>query len=254
MKETNPTAAVLIIGNEILSGRTQDANLHVIAQKLLAIGIRLKEARVVADVESEIVEALNSLRSRYAHVFTTGGIGPTHDDITADSVARAFGVPVGEHPEARNRLMQYYTSTHINEARLRMARMPEGAKLIDNPVSVAPGFQIGNVYVLAGVPEIMQAMMDNITAQLKHGPAIHSVAVSGHVAESKIADDLRAIADQHPELDIGSYPWFRLGRYGTSLVVRGIDKVVVEKVADDIFALVAKHGGEPEIETTPPAA
>jgi molybdenum cofactor synthesis domain-containing protein len=241
----SPTAAVLIIGNEILSGRTQDANLNYIAVTLSKIGIRLGEARVVADVEQEIVSAVNTLRAKFTYVFTTGGIGPTHDDITADCIAKAFGVGIGEHPEARKRLEISYKTTGLSAARLRMARIPEGAGLVDNPVSAAPGFVIENVYVLAGVPHIMQAMLDNIAAGLKHGPAIYSLTVAGFVAESKIAEELGAIASSNPQLDIGSYPWFRGGRFGTSLVTRGTDETAVRKAADAIFALVAKYDGEP---------
>jgi molybdenum cofactor synthesis domain-containing protein len=249
MTETsNPTAAVLIIGNEILSGRTQDTNLNSIAKKLGAIGIRLKEARVVPDIEDEIVAGLNALRSRYTYVFTTGGIGATHDDITADSVACAFGLPIIENPEARARLEAHYTPANLNAARLRMARMPEGSTLIDNPVSVAPGFHIGNVYVMAGVPNIMQGMLDGIIAGLKHGPAIYSVSVSGPVPENTVAEELGAIAASYPQLDIGSYPWFRVGKWGTALVVRGADKTLANEAADKLFALMAKQGIEPERE------
>jgi molybdenum cofactor synthesis domain-containing protein len=244
-----PTAAVLIIGNEVLSGRTQDANLNYIALKLSKIGIRLCEARIVADVEQEIVSAVNALRAKYTYLFTTGGIGPTHDDITADSIAKAFGVKVGEHPEARARLAAHYKSADLSAARLRMARIPLGGDLIDNPVSAAPGFRVENVYVLAGVPNIMQAMMDNVAASLTHGPAIHSLTVSGFVAESKIAEELGVIAAANPQLDIGSYPWFRMGRFGTALVTRGTDEAAVRRASDAIFALVAKYGGEPVMET-----
>jgi molybdenum cofactor synthesis domain-containing protein len=243
-----PTAAVLIIGNEILSGRTQDSNLNVIAQKLTAIGVRLAEARVVSDIEHEIVTAVNALRAKYTTVITTGGIGPTHDDITADSIAKAFGVVAAEHPEARARLAAYYTSANLTESRLRMARIPVGASLIDNPVSIAPGFHIGNVYVLAGVPAIMAAMLDNVVAGLKHGPAIHTRTVSGSVAESVVAEELGQIAATYPALDIGSYPFVRNNRFGTALVTRGIDAAQVAEASDKIFALVAKHNGEPVVE------
>jgi molybdenum cofactor synthesis domain-containing protein len=181
MSETAPTASVLIIGNEILSGRTPDANLAYIAKKLAGIGVKLCEARVVPDIEADIVKAVNELRAHYTYVITTGGIGPTHDDITASSVAKAFGKKLIEHPEARTRLMAYYTETSINPARLRMAMIPEGADLIDNPISAAPGFRVENVYVLAGVPGIMQAMMDQIAATMKHGPAIHSIAMRKNI-------------------------------------------------------------------------
>jgi molybdenum cofactor synthesis domain-containing protein len=247
MTET-PTAAVLIIGNEILSGRTPDANLAYIGQKLGGIGVKLAEARVVPDIEADIIRNVNELRTRHTYVFTTGGIGPTHDDITAEAIAHAFGVKLIENPEARARLLAYYTEANINPARMRMAKTPENVALIDNPISAAPGFRIENVYVLAGVPNIMQAMMDNIAAQLKHGPAIHTMSVSGTVAESTVAEELAAIANRYPQIDIGSYPWFRQGKYGTSLVTRGTDKDAIKAAADSIFALVAKHNGNPIIE------
>ena len=249
MTDVAPTASVLIIGNEILSGRTQDVNLNYVAKKLGGIGVRLAEARVVADIEDDIVTALNELRAKYTYVFTTGGIGPTHDDITAASIARAFGVRVIEHPEARARLAAHYTTPgQLTEARLRMARTPEGAELIDNPVSSAPGFRVGNVYVLAGVPNIMQAMMDCALAGLRHGPAIHSMTVSGYVAESMVAKELEEVAKRYPQLDIGSYPWVKDGRFGTALVTRGTDRAAVVAASDEIFALVQKHDPAPERE------
>jgi molybdenum cofactor synthesis domain-containing protein len=249
-----PTAALLIIGNEILSGRTQDSNLNYLAKKLTGIGIKLAEARVVPDIEAEIVAALNAVRTRYNYVFTTGGIGGTHDDITADSVAKAFNVPVIEHPDARAILEKHYTPANLNAARLRMARMPEGASLITNPVSTAPGFRVENVYVMAGVPSIMKGMLDGIVAQLKHGPAIYSISVSGSVPENVIAEELTAIAESYPQLDIGSYPWFRAGRWGTALVTRGTDQAAVKKAADEVAALMSKHDSEIEIEISLPGA
>jgi len=251
---SSPTAAVLIIGNEILSGRTQDINLNYIANKLTAIGVRLAEARVVADIENDIVEAVNDLRKKYTYVFTTGGIGPTHDDITSDSIGKAFGRRVSENAEARARLEAHYAGATLNAARLRMARVPEGASLIENPVSAAPGFRLENVYVLAGVPNIMRAMLDSIIATLRHGPEIHSISVSGYVAESTVAEELEAIAKRYPMLDIGSYPWVRQARFGTALVVRGTDKASAEKAADEIFALVESKGGNPEREIIQPGA
>jgi molybdenum cofactor synthesis domain-containing protein len=246
MTPETPTAAVLIIGNEILSGRTPDANLNTIAKKLAGIGVRLIEARVVPDSEAAIVAALNELRARHAYVITTGGIGPTHDDITAASVAKAFGVKLIEHPEARARLLAHYGDPQkLTEARLRMARTPEGAALIDNPVSAAPGFHIGNVYVLAGVPDIMRAMMDGVVATLRHGPAIHSKTVSGFVAESVVAEELEKIAARYPHIDIGSYPWVKEGRFGTALVARGTDEKAVAMAAEEIFVLVSKYDPAP---------
>ncbi|MER2519789.1 MAG: competence/damage-inducible protein A [Bdellovibrionales bacterium] len=249
MSDSPSTAAILVIGNEILSGRTQDANTRAIAKKLGAVGVRLREVRVVADIERDIIEALDALRRKFDYVFTTGGIGPTHDDITAETVAKAFGVPLIEHPEARNSLMDYYTAEGLTDARLRMARVPQGASLILNPISAAPGFHIDNVFVMAGVPAVMQAMMDQVAAQLRHGPAFLSIAVSGHVKESQIAAELRKLAEHYPQLDLGSYPWFKNERFGVSLVARGTDHAGVEAAARDIFALLERHGGEPVGET-----
>jgi molybdenum cofactor synthesis domain-containing protein len=241
---SDPTAAGLIIGNEILSGRTQDLNLNVIAKRLAEIGVPLKEARVVSDVEAQIVAALNDLRGRYTYVITTGGIGPTHDDITVDAVAAAFGVPVVEHPQARFLLASHFGEENLTPARLRMARVPVGATLIENPVSAAPGFRIDNVYVLAGVPVVMRSMLDGVVASLRRGPKIQSLTVFGFIAESVIADDLRALAARVPSVDIGSYPWIREERFGTSLVARGTDAKTVRQVADELLALMKSKGVE----------
>ena len=239
-ESTSPIAGVLIIGNEVLSGRTQDTNLNYIAQQLTKIGIRLAEARVVPDVEQEIVDAVNHMRARYTHIFTTGGIGPTHDDITVDSIAKAFGVQVVEHPEARAKLTAQYGADKLTDARLRMARIPVGATLIHNPVSAAPGFILGNVHVMAGVPNIMRAMLDGIVPTLKPGPSILSKTVSGYVGESVVAVELEQIAKSYPQLDIGSYPWVRDGRFGTALVTRGTDKAAVEAADAAIHTLMCK--------------
>jgi molybdenum cofactor synthesis domain-containing protein len=244
MNPRKPTAALLIIGNEILSGRTQDANLNFIAKKLLAIGIPLKEARVVPDTEADIVNALDALRERYTYVFTTGGIGPTHDDITIDAVAAAFDVPVVEASEARSLLASHFGEKNLTAARLRMAHVPSGASLILNPVSGAPGVKMGNVFVLAGVPEIMQGMMDGIVSSLRHGPALHSLTVSGFIAESVIAEELRALAARYPKVDIGSYPWMREKKFGTALVARGTDKALVRQAADELVELIKSKGVE----------
>ncbi len=242
MTESIPTAAALIIGNELLSGRTQEANLNPIAVKLGAIGIPLREARVVPDIAPEIIEAVNALRRRYTYVFTTGGIGPTHDDITIDAMAEAFGVPVVEDPQAHSLLAAHFGKKNLTPARLRMARVPQGAKLVKNPVSAAPGIQMENVYMLAGVPLIMESMMDSVVASLRHGPDLYSLTVSGFVTESIIADHLRAIASRFPQIDIGSYPWLREGKHGTALVARGIDKEDVKKAADEIMLMVKAKG------------
>jgi molybdenum cofactor synthesis domain-containing protein len=239
------TAAVLIIGNEILSGRTQDANLAFLGTSLNEIGVRLVEARVVPDIEAEIVAALNALRARWDYVFTTGGIGPTHDDITAESIAKAFGVPLIRHPEAEARLRAYYPADKINDARLRMANTPAGATLLDNPVSVAPGFQIGNVFVMAGVPAIMRAMFDGIKARLKGGAPVKSLSVPAFIAEGTIAHDLGALQARFPELDIGSYPFFRMGKFGTSLVLRGTDEAKLALAAAELKALIRTLGAQP---------
>lgn len=239
------TAAVLIIGNEILSGRTQDVNLGFLARELGQLGIRVREARVVPDVEAEIVAAVNHCRHRYDLVFTTGGIGPTHDDITSPSVAKAFGVEWVRHPEAVQLLARHYEGAMLNEARLRMATVPEGARLIDNPVSTAPGFQIGNVYVLAGVPSIMRAMFDGLKSRLPGGRAVASRTVSTFLGEGTIAEALGALQARFPGLEIGSYPFFRRGKFGTSLVIRGTDETDLDAAAEGLRALIRNHGDDP---------
>ncbi|MGF6228811.1 molybdenum cofactor synthesis domain-containing protein [Inquilinus ginsengisoli] len=244
------TAAVLVIGDEILSGRTKDANMGFLAERLTELGIRLSEARVVPDVPEEIVAAVNALRARYDHVFTTGGIGPTHDDITAECIARAFGVPLLRHPDAVRRLEAHYEAGQLNEARLRMANVPEGGTLIDNPVSAAPGFRIGNVYVMAGVPRIMQAMFDGIAPTLAGGDKVLSRTVTCDLGEGVIAAGLGAIAAVYPELSVGSYPYFRAGKFGTSLVLRGTDAEKLSSATEAVRSLVVSLGGtagpEPE--------
>lgn len=229
MTETQPTAAVLLIGDEILSGRTKDKNLGFIADMLTALGIDLKEARVVADREDEIVAALNALRHRYSYVFTTGGIGPTHDDITADAVAKAFGLPIGHDPRAVQILMDYFRETgrEANEARLRMARMPEGAILIDNPVSRAPGFQIGNVFVMAGVPKIMNAMMEDVARRLTRGVPMRSRTVEFRGGEGDAAKPLGEIQKGFPGVVIGSYPFQAPDGFATNLVLRSRDEALL---------------------------
>jgi molybdenum cofactor synthesis domain-containing protein len=225
MTDTQPTAAVLLIGDEILSGRTKDKNLGFIADYLTAIGIDLKEARVVSDQEDEIVNAVNALRHRYTYVFTTGGIGPTHDDITADAVARAFGVPASHDPKAVEILLAYFREMgrEPNEARMRMARVPEGASLIDNPVSKAPGFQIGNVFVMAGVPKIMNAMMDDVAKRLTRGVPMQSRQVEFRGGEGDAAKPLGEIQKAFPSVVIGSYPFQAPDGFATNLVLRSRD-------------------------------
>ena len=215
------TAGLLVIGDEILSGRTKDKNIGYIAEYLTNIGIDLKEVRVVADEESAIVEALDALRRRYTYVFTTGGIGPTHDDITADCVAKAFGVSIDVDPRARALLLTRIAERDLNEARLRMARIPAGAELILNKVSAAPGFRIGNVHVFAGVPAIMQAMLDEVAPTLKTGARMLSETLRADLREGDIGSELGAIAKAHPETTIGSYPFFDEKRGpNTNVVIR----------------------------------
>lgn len=239
------TAALLIIGNEILSGRTQDANLAYLASRLSALGIRLLEVRVVPDTEERIVSAVNALRAQCDYVFTTGGIGPTHDDITAEAIAKAFGVRLLRHPEAVARLRrQYENSSDLNEARLRMANVPEGGVLIDNPVSGAPGFQIGNVFVMAGVPSIMQAMFEGLRDRLVGGAPLRSRTIATYLAEGQIAEGLGALQARHPEVEIGSYPFYRRRRFGVSLVIRSIEAEAVEHVAGELKVMLTRLGGE----------
>jgi molybdenum cofactor synthesis domain-containing protein len=216
------TAGILVIGDEILSGRTKDKNIGFIAEYLTNIGIDLKEVRVVSDDEADIIAALNALRGRYNYVFTTGGIGPTHDDITADSVAKAFGVGIDHHPEVVARFRERF-GADLNEARLRMARIPDGADLIQSATILAPGFWIGNVIVMAGVPTIMQAMMDIVAPKLKSGVRMLSDSVRANAREGDIGGPLRAIALAHPDTIIGSYPFTEDGKPNTNLVVRSRD-------------------------------
>jgi len=241
------TAAVVIIGNEILSGRTKDENMGFLAEALNEAGVQLRECRVVADVEAEIVEAVNGLRARYDYVFTTGGIGPTHDDITADSIAAAFGVAIDYHPEAVRILEQHYarTGAELNEARMRMARIPEGGELVENPVSRAPGFRLDNVFVLAGVPVICQAMFHSLKHQLVGGDPVRSVAIAAYLAEGTMAHGLGAIQERHPAVDIGSYPFYRDGKFGSSIVCRSQDVRELGEVADEVRALMRGLGGSP---------
>src|SRR6201994_3956020 len=225
LHDANKTAAVLVIGDKILSGRTQDTNSSHIARFLGALGIDLCEVRVVADVEDEIIAALNALRARYGFVFTTGGIGPTHDDITADAVARAFGVGIDHHPEVVARFKERFKNPgELNEARLRMARIPDGAELIQSATIMAPGFKIRNVIVMAGVPSIMQAMMDIVSPKLKSGVKMLSDTVRANSREGDIGGPLRDIANAHPDTIIGSYPFLdENGKPNTNLVVRSRD-------------------------------
>ncbi len=222
-------AALLIIGDEILSGRTQDRNTSYIANWLNEAGIQLSEVRVVPDIEEEIVHAINRLRGKYEYLFTTGGIGPTHDDITAEAVAKAFDVPVEKHPEAYARLLAYYNEDNFTEARQRMTRVPKGGVLIDNPVSIAPGFKIENVFVMAGVPKVMQAMLEQLRRHLKGGRKVHSLTITINAPESVIADTLGAIEKSIDGISIGSYPFYHEGNSGTQIVTRSVNQDLLER-------------------------
>ena len=247
--DTIVSAALLIIGNEILSGRTQDANLPYIAEKLNQAGVRLLEARVIPDIETEIIQAVNELRAKHDYVITTGGIGPTHDDITAESVAKAFGQHLIQNPEALRRLQAHYASAglELTAARLRMANTPEHAELIDNPISTAPGFRIENVFVLAGVPKIMQAMLDHVLPQLRGGKPVLSRSVLCNIGEGLVAAGLGAIQNNYPQVDIGSYPRFGgSDGYRTTLVMRHTDPELLAAVYVQVCALVRELGGDPQ--------
>ena len=249
---TNPIACLLIIGNEVLSGRTQDANIAVIARGLGEIGIPLREVRVIPDVRDTIIAAVNDCRARFDQVLTTGGIGPTHDDITSECVAAAFGVPWVPHPEAWARMAAHYQSAgaqkggEFNAARQRMATMPQGATLIDNAISLAPGFTIGNVHVMAGVPRIMQAMLATLLPTLPGGIPVQSRAVhASGLLEGAIAAGLEAIQGEYPDLDLGSYPYYRAGSGGVSLVAKGTDPARLEACIGAVTALIAGLGLTP---------
>jgi molybdenum cofactor synthesis domain-containing protein len=247
------TAAVMIIGDEILSGRTQDTNLRNIARYLGTYGVDLAEARVVPDVEDEIVTTLNHLRGRYDYVITTGGIGPTHDDITADSVAKAFGVELYEHPDIIA-MMQARWQGELNAARRRMARVPVGGDLVKNPVQGPPGFTIGNVFVLAGVPAIMRGMLEDVGPRLRTGKVViaRTVRVEG-TGEGVIAAPLEALAKAHPTLSLGSYPFFGPEGYGSNLVIRGRDEAEVAATVDELVTALEGVGAKTIIRLEPEA-
>ena len=235
----NPTAAMLVIGDEILSGRTRDANLHYLAGQLTAAGIDLKEVRVVSDDRDAIVFAVQSLSVRYDHVFTSGGIGPTHDDITADCIAAAFDTPIDVRDDARQLLAAYYElqGLEFNDARMRMARIPDGAELIDNPVSNAPGFSLKNVHVMAGVPSVFQAMVASVLPRLTGGEPLISASIRIDRGEGELAGPLADLAEAHPEVSFGSYPFVRNGLYGANIVVRGRPASSVDSAVDALCAI-----------------
>ena len=237
-----PTAAMLVIGDEILSGRTRDSNTHYLARALTDHGIQMREARVVSDEHDKIKAAVQALSAAYSHVFTSGGIGPTHDDITADCIAAAFGVKIGIRDDARAILQAHYdrSGLEFNAARQRMARIPEGATLIDNPISAAPGFTIGNVHVTAGVPDVFHAMVAGVLPKITGGAPLLSQTLRVMRGEGEVAAELGAIAADFPELSIGSYPFQLNGAYGTNIVVRGTDGGMIDRAMIRVAALAGK--------------
>jgi molybdenum cofactor synthesis domain-containing protein len=240
------TAALVVIGDEILSGRTEEKNIVQVARWLNGQGIRLSEVRVVPDDKDAIVGAVNSLRPKHDYLFTTGGIGPTHDDITIDSIAAAFDVSVIVHPEARQILEDYYRDRPLGltEARLRMARVPSGAELIPNPTSGAPGVRMGNVFILAGVPNIAKSMLEGLDGKLEGGRPVVSVTVRAHAAESDVADLLKQVQDEHPSVAIGSYPFYGGGKFGADFVIRSEDEALANGCARELQARLRKAGVE----------
>ena len=246
MPDRPVTACLVVIGNEILSGRTRDANLAYLGARLNDIGVRLMEARVIPDLDEVIVATVNEARRRFTYVFTTGGIGPTHDDITAASIAKAFGVALVQNPEARAILDAHYPPDELTETRLRMARTPEGAALIENPVSKAPGFQMDNVFVMAGIPEVMQAMFESVVHRLVGGKPLVSRSVTVYLPESKVALGLEALQDRYSDVEMGSYPFNRAGRFGTRLVLRATAAGRLDAAAGELDGLIVELGGEPD--------
>jgi molybdenum cofactor synthesis domain-containing protein len=239
MAQKSVTAALLVIGDEILSGRTKDRNIPYVADYLAKIGIDLCEARIVPDAACEIIAAVNALRTRYDYLFTTGGIGPTHDDITADAVAAALGLEISEDPRAIEVLLTIFKPGDLNEARRRMARIPHGAELIENRISKAPGFRIQNVIVLAGIPAVMQVMLDAIAPQLARGaPMIAETILAGSLPEGAYAAALSALSAKRPELTYGSYPAYHDGKFHNEIVVRGKDAAIVAEAAAEVQAMV----------------
>lgn len=244
------TACLLIIGNEILSGRTQDKNLNYLAKGLNGVGVRLTEVRVIPDVRQTIVDTVNECRAKFDYLFTTGGIGPTHDDITTECVAEAFGVPTFRDQETVDLMISYMKTRgsggEMNEARMRMATFPEGAELIRNKISAAPGYRIGNVFVLAGVPRIMQSMFEELKSGLQGGAPVQARAMRVGLGEGTIAEDLGQLQERYPEIDIGSYPAMRrVGGFSVSVVLRSTDKDALDRAFDELGAMLRALGGEP---------
>jgi molybdenum cofactor synthesis domain-containing protein len=241
------TACILVIGNEILSGRTKDANIQYLALELGQLGIRVMECRVIPDIEDTVVATVNEVRRKFDYVFTTGGIGPTHDDITADCIAKAFGVGISEHPEAIARMTRHYGDAALfTPARRRMARVPHGGILVDNPVSVAPGFQMENVFTFAGIPKVAEAMFQSMKHKLVGGTPVLSRTVRTNLPEGIIAEPLGALQQRYDDLDIGSYPAFRNGKPSVSLVLRGTDDARLAAAAVELLATIRGMNGEAE--------
>jgi molybdenum cofactor synthesis domain-containing protein len=245
-EKQNPTACILVIGNEVLSGRTQDANIRFLAQRLGDVGIPVREVRIIPDIAETIITTVNEVRARYDHVFTTGGIGPTHDDITSECVAAAFGVAWVPHPVVWARMEAHYPPGGFNAARQRMATMPQGAVLIDNGRTIAPGFSMGNVHVMAGVPAIMRTMFDMLAPTLEGGTPVISRSVhAAEVKEGDIAEGLTQIQARYVALDLGSYPYYRDGGGGVAIVAKGTDAAAAEAAIAEVTALFISLGGAP---------
>jgi molybdenum cofactor synthesis domain-containing protein len=241
------TACIVVIGNEILSGRTKDANIAYLAGELGKLGVQVRECRVIPDIEATIVATVNEVRKKFDYVFTTGGIGPTHDDITADSIAKAFGVGISEHPEAIARMTRHYGDVALfTPARRRMARVPHGGVLVDNPISVAPGFQMENVFTFAGIPTVAQGMFQSMKHRLVGGDPVVSRTVRTNLPEGIIAEPLGALQKTYEDIDIGSYPGFRNGKISVSLVLRGTDDARLAKASAELMATLRKMNGEAE--------
>ena len=246
MKEKVVTACVVIIGNEILSGRTQDTNLAHIARQLNDWGVRVREARVVPDVLEVVVAAVNDARAAFDYVFTTGGIGPTHDDITAECIAAAFGVPLVVNEEIAAIVRSREAPPDVLAARMRMARIPRGASLIDNPTGGPQGFRMGNVFVMAGIPLVMHAMLSTLEDAIEGGDVVRSRSITAHLSEGQIANGLAEVQARYPSIDLGSYPFYRESRYGTTLVMRGANAEALERMAAEVKRVITAAGGEPE--------
>lgn len=238
------TAGVIIIGNEILSGRTQDINLAYMGKRLDGLGIKILESKVIPDIEATIIDTVNHLRKIYTYVFTTGGIGPTHDDITTAAIAKAFQVDMKKNLKAVRLLEKYYESGGINAAQMKMAYLPDGAKLIDNPLSGAPGFQMENVFVMAGVPTIMQLMFDGLTDRLVGGEPIITMNIVTNIRESIFAEALSKLQDEYSDISIGSYPYFRERKLGVNLVMRGIDQNRLETLKEKLISVIIHLNGK----------